>query len=1308
MHAMASTRALHGSAANVAHMNVDVGSVVGGRYRITGALGRGGMGAVFLAVQDPLGREVALKVLTPELANDVVARERFLREAKAVSRLNHPNVVTVHDFGTEPDGTLYLVMERVAGRPLRAILDEKGALRPAEALSLLTDVCRGVAAAHRAGIVHGDLKPENILVSSSGERVVKVLDFGLARLQASAGEDPTVTRAGQILGTPRYLSPEQIRGVRDNPSSDVYAMGIMLFEMLTGRPPFDESTVPLLIVEHITSTPPAPGVVLGHTLPEDLDELTLLLLRKEPNTRPKDADALLPMLAERAARLSMTRTMSDVGMPSFVMSGPRAPEGDITLVFTDIESSSSLWERVPALMREGLRLHDEIMRRHIAETGGYEVKTQGDSFMIAYARVEDAARFATAIQTALIDAPWADALLAEKEAAPVVKNGRTIFRGLRVRVGFFCGTPDCRADPVSQRMDYFGPVVNRAARVESAAHGGQVLYGHEDQQRRTIHVDGVDSRALGPVRLKGIETPIHLVELRPASLSARSFAPPRTVDAGAPSNLPSERASLIGRDALTDDVVTRTTSGARVLSLVGAAGVGKSRVALRAARVLAERHAFPGGTFHVPLAEERRGLDVLVGIARALELTLLNADSEERALAQLSEVLSTRAPTLLVLDDIDRMGAALAPIVDGLTRGGASVFILTGRAPARARGERTIEVPPLDEDDAIALFDARVRESGGALAEADAPDVKKLVNALDGLPLALELAAGRARMMKPRQLVERLSRRFDLLKASGEGGARGATLRGALDLSWETLSDLERSALAQCSVFEGHFSLDAAEHVVDVSALDDMAFILDVLDVLRERSLLRALHSDALGEVRFMLYESVRAYARERRAELVDDGALIQRYAQHTVENGERLAALVHTPRAPEALEGLVAERLHLDAVVASGPGALAVRAALALAAFYGARGPVAAHRALVQQALERADKLHDEPLLLSALNVRGRFEAVSGDSNTAISDLTRAATIALSLKDESALAYALQGTVRAQVRNLDAKSAHIAMDHLQPLVDKLNDARLSALVENERMLFTFSKTIEAAEQAASRALAHVARAGDRELEARICSNFGIIHSLRGFPREAYPHLERALMLARDTHARPLEGLVLGNMGSALLMMGKADDAISKLRSAVEIHIETGNRLVLSADRGTLAFCHFARGDDDVALPLLDLAEAGALELDARRERAQALLWRALIYLARRELDRVGPVLETLEQMSASLVTIGFARVYDAMAMLRDAVASEGTSEAAAKTATLVDEIERVRHVGGPATAIVAFGIRIVLDRRAAAKGSGA
>jgi len=1287
-------------------MHVDVGSVVGGRYRITGALGRGGMGAVFLAVQDPLGREVALKVLTPELANDVDARERFLREAKAVSRLNHPNVVTVHDFGSESDGTLYLVMERVVGRPLRAILDEQGALRPAEALSLLTDVCRGVAAAHRAGIVHGDLKPENILVSSSTERIVKVLDFGLARLRANAGEDPTVTRAGQILGTPRYLSPEQIRGVRDDPSSDVYAMGIMLFEMLTGHPPFDESTVPLLIVEHITKAPRAPSLVLGRALPEDLDDLTLHLLQKEASTRPRDADVLLPTLADRAARLSATQTLSDVGLPSLTAIGPRPPEGDVTLVFTDIESSSSLWERAPALMREGLRLHDEIMRRHIAETGGYEVKTQGDSFMIAYARVDDAARFATAIQTALLDAPWADALLAEKEAAPVVKDGRTIFRGLRVRVGFFCGTPDCRADPVSQRMDYFGPVVNRAARVESAAHGGQVLYGHEDQQRRTIDVDGVDSTVIGPVRLKGIETPIHLVELKPSSLAMRVFAPPRTIDAGAPSNLPPERTSLIGRDALVDDIVARVVGGARVLSLVGAAGVGKSRAGLRAARVLAERHVFLGGTFHVPLAEERRRLDVLVALARALDLTLLNADSEQRALTQLSEVLTVRASTLFVLDDIDRVGAVLAPIVDALTRAGTSAFILTGRAPARVRGENTVEVLPLDECDATLLFETRVRESGGALASTDAADVRKLVSALDGLPLALELAAGRARMMKPRQLVERLSRRFDLLKASGEGGTRGATLRGALDLSWETLSDLERSALAQCSIFEGHFSLDAAEHVVDVSAIDDMAFILDVLDVLRERSLLRAIHSEALGEVRFTLYESVRAYARERRAELVDETALAQRYAQHTVSHGERLAALVHTPRSSEALEGLVAERLHLDAVVASGPGALAVRAALALAALYGARGPVAAHRGLVQQALERADGLHDEPLLLRALNLRGRFEAVWGDPSTAINDLTRAATLAERLNDESAKAYALQGIVRAQVRCLDAESARIAMDRLRPLVVKLNDARLSALVENEHMLFTFSKTIEQAQQAASRALAHVARAGDRELEARICSNYGIIHSLRGFPREAYPHLERALTLARDAHARPLEGLVLGNMGSALLMMGRIDDAIAKLVSAVDIHIETGNRLLLAADRGTLAFAHFAHGDDDVALPILDLSDSVSAELDARREKGQALLWRAFIYLARRELDRVAPIFEALAAMSPALVTIGFARVFEAMVLLRDAVASEGTAEAEKKTALVVDELGRVRDVGGPATAIVALGIQAVLDRRAAAKAT--
>jgi len=1292
-------------------MRVDVGTVVGGRYRVTGALGKGGMGAVFLAVQEPLGREVALKVLTDELARDEGARQRFLREAKAVSSLTHQNVVTVHDFGTDVDGTLFLVMERAVGRPLRAILDERGALSPGHAISLLADVCRGVAAAHRSGIVHGDLKPENILVgeATSGagtERTLKVLDFGLARLQ-STGSDSTVTRAGQILGTPRYLAPEQVKGVRDNPASDVYAMGIMLFEMLTGRPPFDESTIPLLIVEHMTKTPPAPSSVRSD-VPRDLDALVATLLEKDPAKRPKDGDALLPLLVDSERGHAATRTMHEtISLPP-LHSSPRAPEGDVTLVFTDIESSSSLWERVPALMREGLRVHDEIMRKAIAETQGYEVKTQGDSFMIAFEDIASAARFATRIQGALLAAPWSDALLAEREAAVVEKDGRTLFRGLRVRVGFFCGVPDCRADPVSGRMDYFGPVVNRAARVESAAHGGQVLYGHEDQQRRSLALDDVEMRPLGPARLKGIDTPIHLVELVPKELGGRAFAAPRTVDERVPTNLPKERTPLIGRASLVATTTKALAEGARVVTLVGAAGVGKSRVGLSVARALTEKatekHAFPGGVFHVAASEIAKPLDLVLAIARVLDVTLLNAESEERAVAQLGEVLRARPSTLLLVDDLDRARAAAARVVAPLSA--SCVFLVTARAHTRVAGERAIEVPSLDEGDAVALFVARAADVGATVSDAERSDVAALVRALDGLPLAVELAAGRVRMMKPAKMLERLARRFDLLRASGDAsgessGGRATSLRGALDLSWETLSDLERSALAQCSIFAGHFSLEGAERVVDLTAIDDMAFVLDVLDSLRERSLLRALHSDALGEVRFSLSQTVRAYASEQRATLVDDEALLTRYAQHVVEHGESLAALVHTPRAFEALDRLTIERPHLDAVLACPRDALAVRAALSLAALFAARGPVASHRDVVTTAMQRAERLGDDALLLRVLNTRGRFEAVWGRPSEAVKDLERAAAIATSIDDTLARAFALQGLVRAHVRLLDAESAKRAMDVVRPLLPTLDNARLTALVENEGLLFTFARTLPEAQVAFTRALDAVTRAGDRELEARILSNFGIVHSLRGFAVEATPHLERALAIAIEARARPLEGLVRGNIGNCFVMQGRLDEAIDSLRAAVEIHVETGNRLLLAADRGGLAFALFLRGADDEARALLDQAMAGAVELDARREHAQALLWSSFIAIAHDDLPRAESLLAVLGTMAPQLVNIGFHRVYEGMRALLAYVRCTTDDASRVARAVVEKEVEELKKTGGPATQLVAIGVAHLLDRRA-------
>jgi eukaryotic-like serine/threonine-protein kinase len=262
-----------------------IGQLLDGRYRVESLIARGGMATVYLGTDTRLDRTVALKIMHAELANDEDFVRRFVVEARSVARLSHPNVVTVFDQGT--DGrTLYLAMEHVPGRTLRDLLNERGQLSPREALDIMDGVLAGLAAAHDAGIAHRDVKPENVLLTDS--MAVKVADFGLARVLAGVSQ----TKSGMIIGTAAYLAPEQVAGQTADARTDVYAAGVMLFELLTGTQPHTADTPLAVAYKHVNEVVPPPSSVVPG-LPSALDTLVALATSRDPELRPGDAGQFL-------------------------------------------------------------------------------------------------------------------------------------------------------------------------------------------------------------------------------------------------------------------------------------------------------------------------------------------------------------------------------------------------------------------------------------------------------------------------------------------------------------------------------------------------------------------------------------------------------------------------------------------------------------------------------------------------------------------------------------------------------------------------------------------------------------------------------------------------------------------------------------------------------------------------------------------------------------------------------------------------------------------------------------------------------
>ncbi|WP_326594906.1 WD40 repeat domain-containing serine/threonine protein kinase [Streptomyces sp. NBC_01803] len=301
--------------------------VLAGRYRLVRQLGEGGMGQVWQAHDERLGRDVAVKlisVLAGGGSGGGEARARFLREARITARLQHPNIITVHDLG-EAEGaegaTPFLVMELLRGRGLDAVLRE-GTVAPPDAARWGAQICDALAEAHAAGVLHRDVKPANILVAGSGPaRTVKVLDFGIARAADSSVTGDRLTRTGFMVGTPQYMAPEQARG-RPEPGSDLYALGCVLYEMITGRLPFTAPEAVGYLTAHLTETPPAPSAV-STGVPAGWDAVVLRLLRKDPGERYTSAAAV----AEELRRLERRSAVPLVpGYTPTLLGGPARPD----------------------------------------------------------------------------------------------------------------------------------------------------------------------------------------------------------------------------------------------------------------------------------------------------------------------------------------------------------------------------------------------------------------------------------------------------------------------------------------------------------------------------------------------------------------------------------------------------------------------------------------------------------------------------------------------------------------------------------------------------------------------------------------------------------------------------------------------------------------------------------------------------------------------------------------------------------------------------------------------------------------------
>jgi len=1078
-----------------------------GRFTLQRRLGAGGMGEVFLATDPATTTPIVVKRILPHLLENPRFLRLFLDETRIAARLEHPNVVRIFELG-EAGGTWFVAMEHVPGKDLRELLKrsrELGHHVPLEVVvSIGVEIARGLAYAHHATdaqgrqlrIVHRDVSPHNVLIAKDGR--VKLIDFGVAK----AANKSVHTATGILKGKFPYMSPEQAQARPVDPRTDVFALGIVLWEALCARYLFrgKSDAATLKLVREALVPPPS---TLRDDVPEGLERVLLKALKKDPKDRYQTADAFREALDNVLAAL---------------------PSPDIAKWFAEYDDVAGV---------------DDLMS-----------SSEPDS--------EEVASKASVSETQI-----------ESQDLPTIAD-----------------SPSRATNPVRRRPT---------------------------QSERSNSSPSVDT----PSNAK-------LKELL-GQVAAR------------PTNIGSQATSFIGRVAELADLHQLFRQGARLITLLGPGGTGKTRLSLQFGSQLithfeaVEKGKKRGGVWFCDLTEARDREGVCAAVARALGVPLAQGD----AVKQLGHALAARGETLLVLDNFEQVVAVANETVGAWFKSAPLVrFVVSSRELLRVEDETVFEVPPLRTPsagqsdlrgaEAVQLFieRARVVRPGWEPDATEVAAIAELVRQLDGMPLAIELAAGRAGVLKPSQLVSRLPQRFSILVNRQGAVERQATLRGAIDWSWQSLSAQEASMLGQLAVFRGGFSAQAAEAVVSLGAKDAA---LSVLMGLRAKSLVRAYFPTGdENQTRFGLYETIREYAFEKLQKMAELEGALSRHNSYFLSVGKRLSEGAEGSKA--RLDELDLERENLTIgyrrSVEAGRRADALGFCLSLDPLLTLRGPFGLQLALQDEVLELVKA--EPKLACIALEARGRARSARGRNAEAESDLLDALELAVHSKDAAAEArceYMLGAVERLKGQRKDAmERLEAAVVKLASTGQELHRGRaLSHLAVLRHEMAAENKALDTYADA----LEIHRRVGDRRYEGITLANLGVQQQAFGLlkqaranyqaalsihrelgnrrsegisqlnladlaadleqPGVALAHYELCLQISREVGARRWEGIALYSVATLHLQYGEYPEAAAKIHDAIQILQEVGEPRYLGLSFAVQAAVQALQGDVDGA-----------------------------------------------------------------------------------------------------------------------------
>ena len=865
----------------------------------------------------------------------------------------------------------------------------------------------------------------------------------------------------------------------------------------------------------------------------------------------------------------------------------KLPSGTVTFLFTDIEGSTQWWEQHPKWMSHAFARQEAILRAAAAVHGGYVYKMIGDAFQIAFDRALEAVKAAVHAQRELQSESWGE------------------FGPLRIRMALHTGVTEERED------DYVGPILNRLGRLLSVSHGGQILLTQATHELVYEWLpESVRLHDLGPHRLKDLVRAEHIYELTAPGLLS-NFPMIKTLDSF-PHNLPLQLTSFVGREKEMLQV-KRMLLGDRFVTLTGPGGTGKTRLAVQVAAELLE--LFPDGVWLVELASLVDPLLVPQTIAATLEIR----ESSGRPMDTLLTDYLRGKEMLMILDNCEHLLSASAQIASTLLQACPNLCILTtSREALDIPGEMSFRVPSLSVPDprhtppiealsqyeSIRLFVERAEaiQPEFTLTSANASSVAQICRRLDGIPLAIELAVARVKMMPVEQVTARLDNRFRLLT----GGSRTAlprhqTLQALIDWSYDLLSDAERILLQRLSVFAGGWTLEAAEMICAGDAIqrDD---VLDLLTQLVNKSLvIPDYHLDTEG--RYHLLETIRQYARERLLEASGGGVEIrERHLQYFLELGEQAEPEIRGPNQITWLDRLENEvdniRAALEWALESNVEASA-RLASALLWFWHIRSRKSEGIDWLERALSTLSPGRDgTPLSRGQMSIRGKALNVIGsllvmhgnpEQGETASRESLAIHQSLGPAGRSGVAHALwnlaQGSSHRESIEEAQKISEQAVALYREMHDKFGIAQCLDNLGSHRLMrgdYENAKLLWEEDLALRRELR------DKDGIAWILTCLGELAFWRGDFEQAMSLYAESQSVFREVGNKWAVSMTISGTGSIILAQGDFDQAAKLYEEALAFGRDMGDLNAIASRRYDLARVAWSRGDYDMAAKFYD------------------------------------------------------------------------------------------------------------------------